>query len=547
MPWVAAWSDAVAISGLLILLAVTLPSLSANGHLSWQLAAIAGISGAVLLLQVFAGKMLYIGDALTAILYIGSWIMAVIVGRRITTTPNKENNLSVVLGSWLLAALLSIGVALAQWTDTLELGIYVADLPPGGRPFSNLAQPNNFSTLCFLGLCVILWFFQAKRIGRIVFWLGVWFLLTGIIMSQSRTGMLQVGALTVWALLFRTHTNLRISRMQVVALCSLFVAGVLLWPNICEWLLLPQGRLMSETVQAGVRLPYWLAMLDAIGREPLLGYGWQQVGLAQQRVALDHPTIPVLFEHSHNLLLDLLLWNGIPIGGLIAILLMWWSAAHIRACRRAEAVWLLAIVGGILLHSMLELPLEYAYFLIPLGFTMGAIEGLLPSASISVHPPRWLLILGTILLSLLFLRISHEYLIAEENFRTLREESAHIGVSRIVTPAPQLKFLTQLQAFLEFTRTEATTDMTADQIEWMRKVSERFGYAPVLFRYALAAGLNGRQKDASDTLTRICRIHELVRCREAHDGWIALQERYPQLATIAPPAGPVKGVKGGTH
>ena len=38
-------------------------------------------------------------------------------------------------------------------------------------------------------------------------------------------------------------------------------------------------------------------------------------------------------EHSHNLVLDLLVWNGIPIGGLIILALAWWFIAHIRACR----------------------------------------------------------------------------------------------------------------------------------------------------------------------------------------------------------------------
>ena len=51
-------------------------------------------------------------------------------------------------------------------------------------------------------------------------------------------------------------------------------------------LMLSAGRSMEDQMRAGVRLPYWWAMLDAIGREPLWGYGWQQVGAAQQRVAL---------------------------------------------------------------------------------------------------------------------------------------------------------------------------------------------------------------------------------------------------------------------
>ena len=75
--------------------------------------------------------------------------------------------------------------------------------------------------------------------------------------------------------------------------------------------------------------------------------------------------------------------------------------------------------------------------------------------------------------------------------------------------------------------------MTPEQLDWMRKVSLRFGYPPVLFRYALAAGLNGQPDVATATLARICRIHERQRCLEAKEGWSTLQTKYPVLAGIA--------------
>ena len=282
-------------------------------------------------------------------------------------------------------------------------------------------------------------------------------------------------------------------------------------------------------MQAGVRLPYWISMLDAIGREPLWGYGWQQVGAAQQRVALDHPSMGILFEHSHNLVLDLLLWNGVPVGGLMVAALGWWFIAHIRSCRDARVVWLLAAVGGVFLHGMLEFPLEYAYFLIPVGLAMGAIDGLSPLGFASFRVPRWGALLFTALLGVVFLGVATDYLKAEENYRTLRMESARIGAEGIVTPAPELRLLTQLGAFLQFARMEATPGMAQEQVDWMRKVSERFGYPPVMFRYALATGLNNQPEIAQQTLARLCRIHESPRCAEAREGWAGLQVRYPQL------------------
>lgn len=77
--------------------------------------------------------------------------------------------------------------------------------------------------------------------------------------------------------------------------------------------------------------------------------------------------------------------------------------------------------------------------------------------------------------------------------------------------------------------------MPAERLEWMRKVSDRYGYPQILLRFALAAGLNGRPNEARDTLARICRIHALKRCQEARESWMALQARNPKLLGVMAP------------
>lgn len=534
-PWPAAWSDGLAAMGLLLLSLSVVVNARVSVNISWRLAGIAVLSCAVLLAQMVSGKLLFAGDALMAALYLGLWLAAVVVGGLIATEPGRSEGLNVVAGAWHFAALLSVGVALVQWTGALNLNIYGADLPPGARPFGNVGQPNNLNTLCFLGLCGLLWLQQRQKVSGAAFWLGASFLLLGMVMTQSRTGVLQIGLLLVWGLAMRSRANLRISRAQLLTLGAVFAAGVQFWPAVGEALLLSTPRSLVDQTQAGVRLPYWWSMLDAIGREPLWGYGWKQVGAAQQRVALDHPNFGVLFENGHNLVLDLLLWNGLPIGVLFVVVLAWWFIAHIRACRDARVAWFLAAVGGVFTHSMLELPLEYAYFLIPVGLAMGAIDSFSTATGSVLRLRRWTVLLGTVLLSALFLAIAVEYFKAEENYRTLRMESAHIGTDRIVTPAPGLRLLTQLEAFLEFARTEATQGMTPEQVDWMRKVSERYGFSWVMFRYALAAGLNHQPVVARDTLIRICHIYSPQSCKEAREGWATLQLRYPELADVALP------------
>jgi hypothetical protein len=239
-------------------------------------------------------------------------------------------------------------------------------------------------------------------------------------------------------------------------------------------------------------------------------------------------------EHSHNLLLDLLLWAGIPTGGLIIVLAAWALARQARALRDPRAAWLFAGVVGLLVHAMLEYPLEYAYFLLPAGLALGAAYALDPGEPGWRVPPTALRGVSAVLAGL-FVVIAIDYLEAEQNHRLLRLESARIGTTRIESAPPQLMLLDQLQAFLTFARSEAREGMSPAELDAMRRVSERYAYPPVMFRYALASGLNGEPAIAALTLQRLCRMHSEARCREARELWPGLQQRYPQLAAIPAP------------
>ena len=120
----------------------------------------------------------------------------------------------------------------------------------------------------------------------------------------------------------------------------------------------------------------------------------------------------------------------------------------------------------------------------------------------------------------------------EEGMRTLRFESAKIGVSGIKTTPPKSTLLDQLEAFQQFAATEAKAGMNEKEIERMRKVALRYGYPPVLFRYALALGLNGDPEEALKALRKICAIHSLENCEEAKQGWEILKTENPVLRQV---------------
>lgn len=532
-PWVSAWQDGLALALLLAAAALC----GGPVRISWPWVAIGGTISASVALQSLTGTIYFRGDALLVLLYVAAFILALGVGNaliRRDAADASSASLEVCAIATVLSAIGSVGLVLVQWTG-LSVGLLGTDLPPGARPFGNVSQPNHLCSLLFLGLCAAMLLKESGRIGRAGFWLTALFLLQGMVMSGSRTGWLQMGGLLVVGSVLGRRAQTEMRAPQLLVLVALFSALTLAWPLVNEAVLLTGGRGVTQQIDGGARAPLWRLLLDAVGREPLWGYGWQQATLAQQAVALDHPPIQRHFEHSHNLVLDLVLWAGIPVAGLISSLAAYAMFRLLRSTRDPRALWLTAGVLGLLAHSMVEFPLEYAYFLLPAGLALGSASALSADETSGKDLPTWTLraagSAGLVLLS----AMGVEYLEAEQSHRLLRLESARIGTTRVESVAPDLKLLTQLGAFLSFARTEARAGMSPRELESLRRAAQRFNYPPSMLRHALAAGLNGHPQEARQTLQRLCRIHPKPRCDEAREAWRALQRLHPVLQPIPLP------------
>jgi len=86
-----------------------------------------------------------------------------------------------------------------------------------------------------------------------------------------------------------------------------------------------------------------------------------------------------------------------------------------------------------------------------------------------------------------------------------------------------------------FMITPARVDMSAEEVDWMRRVMQRNAYPPAMMRSALAAGLNGRPEEAAQTLRRLCHMHVELRCEEARASWSAAQQQFAVLRPIPAP------------
>jgi O-antigen ligase len=528
LPWLAAWGDGASIAWLFLCgIAALTQCKGFEIKTSRLLLSFLLVAMATIFLQTALGKIMFRGDGLMAALYVAVFFISIVLGFAL-----KSEHLSVVwngiLWGWIAAASISVFIGVNQWLGVVQLGIFGVDLSQNMRPFGNLAQPNNFCTICFIGLCSTLLIRHRTGLHGAPSVLLAAIMLLGMASSQSRTGILQILLLLLALLIFGRRLNSRVSNPVALLAGGGAILLSFFWREISSFLLLPLPREFALDAGGSVRLSYWWAMTRAVLEQPIWGYGWNQVGMAQQYIALNVIPLNVYFDHAHNIVLDLLLWSGVPVGVVLIVVFCRWLIKTVKSAVDFERLMMLVFLGGVLVHGMLELPLEYAYILVPVGLMIGRLDEDVSGVVIS----RKGLIGFFALMGVVFLFVSIEYFKMEEGMRTLRIESAKIGVSGIKTTPPQSTLLDQLEAFQQFAATEAKAGMSEKEIERMRKVALRYGYPPVLFRYALALGLNGDPEEALKALRKICAIHSLENCEEAKQGWKILKTENPVLRQV---------------
>lgn len=512
-----------------------------NERATWPwLAAFALAIACIPLIQLLAGQIRFLSDGVLASLYVGGFALAVVAGATLVRARH-DDFLAGLFGAFLAAGIVSVGMAATQW---LQLGpiAYVDGLARGGRAFANLAQPNQLASLLALATVALLWMYETRRVGSFTAWLAVGWLGAGIVMTQSRTGWLFVIAIAASTLWVRRRMSTRVGMPAIAAGVSLFFALLVAWAPLNE-LLLMSAASVETRLQPGTRLINWGLLAGAALDSPWVGYGWAQVPLATQSAALTGVFPEAMVLNGHNLILDLVLWNGLPLGLFIAVTLAWMFLRHYKSCRTVDQWLLLLGVTALVIHAMLEFPLEYAYFLLPLGLMAGALEGLAEEPR-AVRLPRavYPVLLATAIGLLGWTGV--EYMKVEEAARQIRFVLLGIGVEKVPNaPPPDVQLLTAPREYHRFWVTQAREGMTPAEVNWMRTVAQRYPSPPALLRYALAAGLNNQPQEATDTLVRICFMHTEARCTEGLASWTALQKQYPALIAVPFPERALKAMK----
>ncbi len=272
---------------------------------------------------------------------------------------------------WVVAGVLNAAIGTVQvfapaWPD----GNWIARSGLAGRAVGNLRQPNHLSSLLLWAAIAVVPLAELGRLRRRTAFGLMLLLVYAVVLTASRTGVVGVSLLAAWGLLDR-----RLSRAARALLLAAPLMYLLAWAGLAAWA--EWGRhafggeaRLAEADLSGSRFGIWANTIALIRQQPWAGVGFGEFNLAWTLTPFPgRPT--AYFDHAHNLPLHLAAELGLPLAAVVLGLLcaaLWRAlrvppgAAPADAVMQRSAGMMLLLIG---LHSLLEYPLWYAYFLLP--------------------------------------------------------------------------------------------------------------------------------------------------------------------------------------
>ena len=430
----------------------------------------------VAVVQYASGLLVFGGDAIVLVLYFFYSAAALSLGFR---RAQQEEVVKTIAITFLVGGVLSVGIALAQaftvWSDSP----FVASLHSLRRPGANLAQANHLATLLVFSWASLVFLHLNNVVGRLTLVIATGWLVLGVAVTESRTGLVSLCLLMGWCFIYRNSICSKLSMAAIAAGAMFYLACLIYWPAFlqCYWMDAMAGGSASINLTAGTRIVVWPQLWEAVMLRPWLGWGLLGVASAHNSVLHNYSQADA-FSYAHSIALDGLIGVGIPLALLAFSALIFWIKKRIRALHDPVTWYCFAVALPLGVHSMLEYPFAYSFLLFPVVLLVGVIESRSPNAA-RFNLPMWMGATLVVCATTLGLLVTREYLLIEEDFRVARFEALRIGQTDPEYQRPKIHLLTQLGAMLQATRIVPGVSMSPDEIEILRLATMRFPWTAI--------------------------------------------------------------------
>lgn len=317
--------------------------------------------------------------------YIAWAFLITTLGYHLRQKSGWESICLTLANSVLIACAINGGFVILQLMQQLGVNLPIPRL----QSYGMLGQSNHFADFISLGIVSLFYAYAKQGLRKRTLVLSLLMGLVMLALSGSRSSMLYLSmiALSFGVLnqVFKrqqkdTAITARLFKLSLGLLPAFLLLQLVLTIFFPEAMIhTPVRRAMEALSQpsASLRWQFWQTSMTLFSQHPLLGIGVGQMRW-QTLLLTDNPAANpahIFFEHAHNLFLNLLAEMGVFALLIVVGALFLWLRGFLKSFRGSfETWWLLASLGVIGLHSMLEYPLWYSPFLGIFSFLLGAGE-----------------------------------------------------------------------------------------------------------------------------------------------------------------------------
>ncbi len=354
------------------------------------------------LVQFLMGRLAFPQLGLLLAIYLLWGGLLIVLGRHLAETIGMERLADTLAGAIAIGALIGTLIALGQWMGVIN-GLPWIFSANTGVAYGNLAQSNHHTHYSWLGIASVLYLKGRGLLGRVVLWPVIILMALGSVLSGSRSVLLYpvvLLAAVVWLRLRAPRGEGDSLLVDVAILLPLVVVlnGVVVWvsprlPEILEMLgreFFPLGtggffappatpataitRLYEPISGPSERLAIARAAWSAFVDSPWLGQGLGNYAWASFLAASTSTGPSMMAEHAHNFVLHCLAEFGAPVTIVVLLSLAIWARRFAVQPWGLPQLWCAGVLGIGAVHSLLEYPLWYSYFLGPTALLLGASD-----------------------------------------------------------------------------------------------------------------------------------------------------------------------------
>ena len=336
---------------------------------------------AILLLQMSLHKVAYFDQGMLCILYLLFAALLILLGARLRACFGLEKMATMLAVFLLIGAELNALIGVLQyyrWSTPLNSVIVIKS----SGVIGNLAQPNHFANYVTLGLTALglLYRQQMLKAGYVAVLVAP--LLFVVTLSGSRSVwlyLLMMVGLALW-MSQRDAQQRPLLRYSLLLMAGFgvmhlivklpFMAGAVHSADSMQ-------RLFGAADSGGIRLYLWYESWQMFMQSPWLGVGFGQFAWHHfQLMPVLQPAdnIQGLYNNAHNLIFQIAAEAGFAGLLVLFVSLGVWLHGMRRATLGTAHWWGYAALGVLAIHSLLEYPLWYAYFMAVAAILLGALD-----------------------------------------------------------------------------------------------------------------------------------------------------------------------------